>query len=414
LVTRNPGEGLERRAMMKDQDPLDIGRFSVSPRDAWTLPAPYYYSPRVYEAERESIFFRSWRFVGHITEIAKPGDYLTQDICGVSVVVVRGRDESLRGFHNVCRHRAHRLLAERKGSLKAVITCPYHAWAYDFEGRLRTAKNSENVPGFNLDEFVLPRVAVEVFCGFVFVNLDLQAAPLAARAPGFEETLRRFVPDLDRMTWIGQKNFDIAANWKVCAENAVDGYHDFLSGPHHRNFSKAMDGRSLEMINRQGWILLHAKPGDPDNGVYDFRPNIGKGQTSSYVTFMLWPDLLIFTYPHVNAIWSFLMAPEGPERTREEIAAYTPDGVALDPITQAAVDWIADDLGPEDVALNIGVQQGLKSPEYFQGRLMIDERRSDMSEHSILYFQAQVLEALGRLPKGASAGLQADDLPEPA
>lgn len=398
---------------MKDQDPLDIGRFSVSASNAWTLPAPYYYSPAVYEAERKSIFFKSWRFVGHITEIAKPGDYLTQDICGVGVLVVRGRDESLRGFHNVCRHRAHRLLTERKGSLKAVITCPYHSWAYDFEGKLRTAKNSENVPGFNLDEFVLPRVAVEVFCGFVFVNLDLQAAPLAASAPKFEETLRRFVPDLDRMIWIGQKNFDIPANWKVCAENAVDGYHDFLSGPHHRNFSKVMDGRSLEMINRPGWILLHAKPGDPDNGVYDFRPNIGRGQTSRYVTFMLWPDLLIFTYPHVNAIWSFLMAPEGPERTREEIAAYTPGGVALDPISQAAVDWIADDLGPEDVALNIGVQHGVKSPEYFQGRLMIDDRRSDMSEHSILYFQALVLEALGRLPKGASAGLRADYLPEP-
>jgi nitrite reductase/ring-hydroxylating ferredoxin subunit len=400
--------------MTRGKDPLDIGRFSVSTSNAWTLPAPYYYAPEVYEAEKEAIFFKSWRFLGHVTELAEPGDYLTEDICGVGVFVIRGRDRSLRGFHNVCRHRAHRLLAARKGNVKAVITCPYHSWAYGLDGKLRAAKNSENVPGFSRDDIALSPVAVEVFCGFVFVNLDLHAEPLARRAPLFEQTLRGFVPDLDRMTWIGQKNFDIPANWKVCAENGVDGYHVFLSGPHHRNFGAVMNGHGLEMFNRQGWIFLHAKAGDPDNGVYDFRPNIGKGQTSRYVTFMLWPDLLIFTYPHVNAIWSFLMAPEGPERTREQIAAYTPGGVALDPISQAAVDWIAEDLGPEDVALNIGVQSGLKSPQYFQGRLLIDERRSDMSEHSILFFQALVLEALGRLPKGASTALHSGDLPDPA
>jgi choline monooxygenase len=395
-------------------DPFDIGRFSVDPRHAWTLPAPYYYAKEIYEAEKSAIFAKSWRFVGHRTEIAKPGDYLTQDICGASVFVIHGRDGKLRGFHNVCQHRAHRLLSGRKGNLKAVVTCPYHSWAYGFDGKLRNAQNCENVATFDRNSIALPPVAVEVFCGFVFVNLNLDATPVAECAPGFEETLRRFVPDLDRMVWSGQQNFDIPANWKVCAENGIDGYHVFLSGPHHRAFGVVMDGHNLEMINRQGWILLRADAGNPDNGVYDFRPNIGKGQTADYVTFMLWPDLLIFTYPHVNAIWTFLMAPEGPERTREEIAAYAPDGQALDPTTQAAVDWIAQDLGPEDVDLNIGVQEGLKSPGYFQGRLLIDERHSDKSEHSIHYFQALVLEALGRLPKGSCATLVDKSAGEPA
>ena len=106
------------------------------------------------------------------------------------------------------------------------------------------------------------------------------------------------------------------------------------------------------------------------------------------------------------------MAPENPERTREEIAAYTPNGVELDPVTQAAIDWISDELGPEDVDLNVGVHQGLKSPAYFQGRLLLDAHHSDMSEHPILFFQANLLEALGRLSEGSSASLHSERLPE--
>jgi choline monooxygenase len=390
---------------LPEADPFALGRFSADPEAAWTLPSSYYTAPEVFAAERAAIFRRAWRFVGHASELAAPGDYVTQDIAGAGVFVVRGADGRLGGFHNVCRHRGHRLLAERRGRLKAAITCPYHSWSYGLDGSLRQARNSESVPRFNRADFGLAPVAVEVFCGFVFVNLDREAAPLHDLAPGFEEAVRRFVPDLDRMRRIERADFDIAANWKVVVENALDGYHVFLSGPAHRAFGRIMDGHRLRMINRPGWIALHGPEGTPDNGVYDFRANAGRGQTSDYVTFFLWPDVLLFTYPHVNAVWSFLMAPEGPERTREEIAAYTPDGAALDPVTRDAIRWMAEVLGPEDVALNVGVQAGLRSPGYRQGPLLIDARRSDMSEHAIHYFQTCVLEALGRLPAGSSEAL---------
>jgi len=218
-------------------------------------------------------------------------------------------------------------------------------------------------------------------------------------------TLQRYMPNLDRMVRVDRQDFDIAANWKVVAEDGIDGYHVFLSGPAHRAFGRFMDGHGLRMINRPDWILLHAGPGSPDSGVYDYRSNIGKGQTPDYVTFFLWPDLLIFTFPHVGAVWSFPMTPTGPERTHEEVVAYTPGGCALDEVTAAAVRWMAEVLGPEDVALNVGVQQGLRSPARRQGRLLIDAARGDMSEHAIHCFQACVLEALGRLPAGSAATL---------
>ena len=164
-----------------------------------------------------------------------------------------------------------------------------------------------------------------------------------------------------------------------------------------------MDGHNLAMTNHPGWAMLHAHAGTGDNKAYRYAT--GDGQTDEYITMFLWPDLLLFTLPGANGLWSFLMAPEGPERTREEVAAYMPDGAAMDPATAEAVRYMNEELGPEDVALNVGVQKGLRSRGYRQGRLMVDRRRSDMSEHTIHYVQAMVLEALGDLPAGTTERL---------
>ncbi|MBT5434551.1 MAG: aromatic ring-hydroxylating dioxygenase subunit alpha [Rhodospirillaceae bacterium] len=374
----------------------DLGRFDADPDRSFNMPAAYYTDPEIFEREKEAIFFKSWRFVGHVTEMPETGDYLTQDICGENVFVVRDGAGDINGFYNVCQHRAHELVRGRRGNVKAVITCPYHAWAYGLDGALRTARFSEKVAGFDKSDFGLSPIRVEIFCGFVFVNLDAEAKTIRECAPGFEETFRAQVPDLDRMVWVDQANFDIAANWKVVAENGLDGYHVFLSGPAHKALGELMDGHNLDMTTHEGWAKLHAHAGTGDNKAYGY--NTGTGQTDEYVTMMLWPDLLLFTLPGANGVWSFLMAPEGPERTREEVAAYMPDGAEMDAATKEAVRYMNEVLGPEDVGLNTGVQKGLNSRGYRQGRLMVDEARSDMSEHTIHFVQLQTLKALGDVP----------------
>jgi phenylpropionate dioxygenase-like ring-hydroxylating dioxygenase large terminal subunit len=374
----------------------DLGPFDPDPDRSYNIPAAYYTDPAIHEREKEAIFFKSWRFVGHPTEMPAAGDYLTQDICGQKVFVVRDGAGGINGFYNVCQHRAHELVSGRSGNVKAVITCPYHAWAYGLDGSLRTARFAERVTGFDKADFRLSSVWVEIFCGFVFVNLDPDARPMAECAPGFEETFRDLVPDLDRMVWTEQANFDIAANWKVVAENGLDGYHVFLSGPAHKALGELMDGHNLKMTTHEGWAKLHAHAGTGANHAYGY--STGTGQTDEYVTMLLWPDLILFTLPGTNGVWSFLIAPEGPDRTREEIAAYLPDGAEMDPATREAVRYMNEVLGPEDVALNVGVQKGLASRGYRQGRLMVDEARSDMSEHTIHFVQLMTLKALGDLP----------------
>ena len=146
------------------------------------LPATYYTDPAIYQLEMERIFHRSWNFAGYTAELRKPGDYLTCRVGEESIIVVRGQDQKLRAFYNVCRHRGHWLL-EGAGNIGA-ITCPYHAWSYETNGELRFARASEQVPGFDKKHFCLKQVRVEVFCGFVFVK-SLPVRSSTARTSGF-------------------------------------------------------------------------------------------------------------------------------------------------------------------------------------------------------------------------------------
>ena len=129
------------------------------PARSYTLSARYYISPEIYDREREAVFYRSWIYAGHVEELREPGSFITVPIIDQNVAVVRGKDGTLRAFYNVCQHRAHELLRGRGRT--PVITCPYHAWSYHLDGRLRTARGSQNVEGFNADEFCLKGIQVE-------------------------------------------------------------------------------------------------------------------------------------------------------------------------------------------------------------------------------------------------------------
>src|SRR5919197_6568666 len=114
-----------------------------------TLPWSWYSDPRVLPRERERIFRRAWQYVGPAEHVAQPGQYFSSRIGDVPVLVARGRDQRLRAFLNVCRHRGA-VLVEGSGR-RETLQCQYHAWTYDLDGRLRTAPRSEREPGLDLD-----------------------------------------------------------------------------------------------------------------------------------------------------------------------------------------------------------------------------------------------------------------------
>jgi choline monooxygenase len=131
----------------------------------------FYVDPAVYEGERQNIFRRQWQMLGPVSRLQQPGDYLAVDVAGWKLFSLRGRDGVLRGFHNVCRHRGARLLAEGSGNCGA-LRCPYHNWVYDQDGSLRQAPWFGEDPGFKLDEWPLQEARLAQWRGLLFISID--------------------------------------------------------------------------------------------------------------------------------------------------------------------------------------------------------------------------------------------------
>jgi glycine betaine catabolism A len=187
-----------------------------------TLPGAYYGEPAILEAEWERIFHRSWLYAVREERVMASGDYVTVQVGRESVLIVRDRESRLRAFYNVCRHRGTRLCDEAAGSLKA-IRCPYHAWTYGLDGRLAAAPNMKGGDGFLKEEFSLYPVALEVWRGFVFINLDPGCGPLSGSLEGMPERVQRY--PLEGLRIASHAVHEVEANWKILIENYQECYH---------------------------------------------------------------------------------------------------------------------------------------------------------------------------------------------
>ncbi len=356
------------------------------PKSSYTLPARFYTDPAIHEAEKPAIFYRSWHYAGHVSQVAEPGAYLTTRIHDQNLFVARGRDGELRAFFNVCAHRGHELL-EGTGR-KNVITCPYHAWAYDFDGRLVSARNSENVAGFEKCDFSLKQVRAEVFCGLVLVNLDPEARPFADEMAGLEDEMRQYLPRVDELAFAQRDAYDVAANWKVLVDNFLECYH---CAPAHRDFVDLVDMNSYRTITHKRYSSqCAAAPRTTNSKAFSFeRGDVDFG----YAGFFVWPNFTIWIYPGEPNLSVLQMNPDGPETCIEYQDWFTLEGELTDQLADA-IAYQKDVLQPEDIGLCESVQRGLKSLGYNQGRFIVDEGLTELSEHAVHHFQTMVAQAL--------------------
>ncbi len=195
------------------------------------IPRALLADPEVFRAEQEHLFTKVWTFFGHESEMDHPGRYTSAIIAGRPIVVVRNRDGELKGFYNSCAHRGAVLAPDRVGDCGGAFQCMYHGWTYDLNGALHHVPEPEGMPAdFDRSKNGLRPVRVETYAGLVFVNLDVDAAPLAEWiGPEFGELLEsRF----GGMEVIGRNRYRIKANWKLMRENGGDGYHAPYAHPH--------------------------------------------------------------------------------------------------------------------------------------------------------------------------------------
>lgn len=194
-----------------------------SAQNAYTLPGDAYTSEEIYQREIERIFRRSWLCVGHASDWPKAGSFKLRTIAGDNLIVVRGDDDRIRAFHNVCRHRGARLCVEDDGNVGRSIRCPYHAWNYDLEGSLKAAPTMAEVAGFDRKDYPLHPVSTDIWGGLVFLNLDPSAAPLRQ---ALEPVWTKFDAwKIDELEVAHRTVYDVEANWKLLFQNYSECYH---------------------------------------------------------------------------------------------------------------------------------------------------------------------------------------------
>ena len=312
--------------------------------------------------DRVQVLRRAWQFIGHEAMAPSPGDYLADEIGGAPVVVVRNAGGGLAGFHNVCRHRAGALVADGEGSCGEAFICRYHGWRYGLDGRLRSATDFGSAPGFDPRQYGLFPIKVETWRGLVFVNLDLDAAPLAglvgplASAPTF--------PDFPL---VERRSHALACNWKTYVENYLEGYHLPIV---HPEFDADVVVTEYQ-VEIEGQVVFQSAP-PRDASVY--------AGTWAW----LWPNLAINTYRHGYMIER--MTAVGPEATRLDYFYF------FDPARTAelAEMFIASDrVTAQDKQVCEEVQRNLRTGIYRGGVL------SPKHEQGVAWFQARIAEAHG-------------------
>jgi choline monooxygenase len=194
--------------------------FDASIASASTIPSRLYTDAVYLELEQERIFGRTWQLVGRAEQVAESGQFFTVDVAGEGIVILRD-GETLRGFHNVCLHRAG-MVAVGCGKRKT-LQCHYHGWTYNLQGGLIRAPEMEGVERFSMEEMHLKPVQVAQWGPLVFANLDLKAPPLAEFLEDIPDRARHF--RIDEMRYVMRREYVLSCNWKVYIDNYLEGYH---------------------------------------------------------------------------------------------------------------------------------------------------------------------------------------------
>ena len=345
-----------------------------------TLPYDWYVDPAALRAEQERIFAGTWQYVGPGAKVAQAGQVVAAQAGHVPVILVRGRDEMLRGFVNVCRHRGF-VLCEGEQQ-RETIQCPYHAWTYDLDGSLRTAPRADREIDFEREELGLVPVAVDTWGPFVFVNPNAEAAPLADHLGELPQLLAEGGVDLDVLEFSFRAESDpYDANWKVIVENYLECYHCSVA---HPSFSKAIDvgAEAYLLETRATFSSQLARARNGGGGVYDASGEVERGQFH-----FLFPNTLLNVMPGRPNLSLGPVHPLGPERSSRYLDYFFEAGV--DEEWKRGYLELDDVVGREDRMLVERVQAGIRSGALSHGRLMPE------SERLIAHFQALVVAALG-------------------
>ncbi len=336
-------------------------------------PAQWYHDPDLHSLECRSVFGGTWQMAARMDQLTKPGSFVTADVAGEPIVVVRDEGGTLRAFHNVCRHRAAQVLNLPEGQVTK-LRCRYHGWTYDLQGRLRGTPEFDGVEEFSKEKEGLVPLAVASWGPLVFVHQGKPSQALADfMAPLPERTANL---GLEELRFVGRRDYEVECNWKVFVDNYQDGgYH---VNTVHPGLAGALDYAHYRTEN-----FAHASvQTSPLKPAAD--ATIGKVRTGTHAYYWwLFPNLMVNLYQGVMD--TNLVQPLGPDRCRVRFDFYfaCTEGEANQKFIADSI-AVAHQVQLEDLGVCAEVQRGLKSRSYDTGRFSVKRESGGYHFHQLL------------------------------
>ena len=340
------------------------------------LPGWTYFNAELMELEKEILFRSHWQLLGHVSDIPKAGNYLTFDLVGERAIAVRGKDGRIRCFHNVCRHRGSRVVADRQGHCKSAIVCPFHGWAYNLDGTLRGAPAPRSLPSLDPHTHGLLPLEFEIWQGFIFVRFHKgpqgSVASLLAR---WEPVFERY--DCAKASPLGLHwEVETAANWKAVRDVDNEGYHVPIAHPalydlYGRNYVDELPGGGLSRATGRfnpgpgrSWSVRHYRKLRPPP------PKALGDDGDAWVYIGIFPNTVFMLYP--EQIGYYQEWPVTIERTVQRGNYY---GMADDrremKLARYLVNRIDRETAREDTQLIVWSSEAMKSTA-FPGIILSD------------------------------------------
>jgi choline monooxygenase len=343
--------------------------------EASTIPAAWYLDPRIFELERRTVFATSWQLAGRADQVRLPGQYISCDVAGEPIIVVRGSDNVLRALFNVCRHHAAAILTEPEGSTE-ILRCPYHGWTYSLEGALKGTPDFSGVCNFDRSSNGLLPADCGSWENWVFVRVQRDGRSLDEF---LGDDLRRQIEALDlrRSRWVARRSYMLDCNWKVFVDNYLDGgYHV----PHvHKGLDSVLDYSSYT-VETGARSCLQSSP-LVSAGADERTGAVRTGDRAFY--YWIYPNFMINCYG--DAMDTNLVVPRAVDKTEVVFDFYFSD--VSEPARErnvASID-VSGQIQDEDEAICASVQRGLASRAYESGRLSVRREAGEHLFHRLLH-----------------------------
>ena len=359
------------------------------------LPGWSYHSQALLDLEKEYVFRNHWQIIGHVSDVPNRGDYLAMDVVGERALVVRGKDGVVRGFHNMCRHRGSRVVAENKGTCKNALVCPFHGWVYNLDGTLRGAARPQSFPELDKTEFGLTPLELEVWMGFIFIRFRKGPQPSVAELmkPVESEIAHYRIGDMVPAYGVWTQKSQV--NWKSVRDVDNEGYHVAMAHPALQDlygstyFDEPFDkgvSRSFATYNPHAgrrWSVKNYVRISPEPA------HLPEYLRKAWIYYGMFPNMVIAMTPETAQFYQEFPLSTGATLLRGAVYRYGQESRR-----QAAARYLAlridRETTSEDVQLSVWSNESMRS-DAFAGFYLSDLEYGVRSHHDHLRAQLPIL-----------------------